>query len=1054
MKTLPRSTANWQLRYARELRGWSQKRVAEAVGTNKFMVSRWEGGVMTPSPHFREQLCGLFGKTAEELGFILPPPHQETSTTALAHHRPQSVSLPAHLFFPEREKISLGTSEELLPEQPQQTVRLLSTAHTLSPEPSSSGSTLPLLHLLTTKVSAPPAPANTVSRPRLTQQMQTAIQGPLTLLIAPAGWGKTTLLSAWHTEAHPSSPLAWVSLERGDNDPLRFWAYVLTALNALHPGVGETSLELLHASSPPPIETVLTVLLNTLNQLPTETVIVLDDYHSIEAQPIHEALTTFVEHLPVNVHLVLASRSEPPLHLARLRAQGRLSELGATNLRFTVEESTTFLTEIMGLPLEASQVAALQDRTEGWIAGLHLAALSLRAREDVAGFIDSFTGSHRYVVDYLVEEVLARQPAEVLDFLVQTCLLERLNGPLCDAVRERSDSQAWLEHVERNRLFLVALDEKRQWYRYHHLFAEVLQSRLHRLPPTVVAELHRRASHWYEQHQLFDEAVTHALAVPDLERTARLLESYARLTNFPSQFQILLGWLEKLPDAFVRTKPTLCILHAITLSLTQQLKQASARVQDAEQCLDEAMPAQQRRLFMSLIVAFRGYQTRILGDYERGVVLGQQALEQMPETEERSPLTRIFRLGTFMTTASVYMVDGMMTSEMERHVEAAVASAQGMDNLTAIMTSTSNLARFYVLQGRLRRAASTIEQATRLVSYPTGLQTLVHGADYYLILGDLLREWNQLQRAEQYLLQGIDLVREATTTHADMIMRGYLALARLQQASGKTSQALQALDAFAQMARQRGFAPVLLACGAAVQAQVALAQGNGAAAIGWAERRGLSSSDVLSYPREQEYLTLVRVYIAQGRVQPAAPFLGKALSLLERLGEDAQAKGRMRSVLEILLLRALALEARGDTVLALTMLGRALVLAEPEGYIRLFLDEGAPLLSLLRRVHRYRPAPAGYVTTLLEAFGEQMSVTLHPTSLRSSSLLKSLTGREREVLLLLLDGSSNREIAQQLILSVNTVKKHVWNICSKMGVQSRTQVIAKARFLTDLTHFS
>jgi LuxR family transcriptional regulator, maltose regulon positive regulatory protein len=886
-----------------------------------------------------------------------------------------------------------------------------------------------------------------VPRPRLTQRMHAAIRGPLTLIAAPAGWGKTTLLHAWSAEADRGAwPLAWVSLDASDNDPIRFWTYVLTALNTLHPGVGETPLAQLYASSPPPIEAVLTTLLNALIQLPTETVLVLDDYHLIEAQPIHDALTYLAEHLPPNVHLLIASRNDPLLPLARLRAQGLLTELRAPDLRFTLEETAAFLTEVMGLPLSAEQVTALQVRTEGWIAGLQLAALSLQGRDDVAGFIDAFTGNHRYVVDYLVEEVLMRQPAAVQDFLVQTCILDRLCGPLCDAVRGRDDSQARLAHLERSNLFLVALDDERRWYRYHQLFAEVLRTRLRQTQPTLVPELHRRACGWFEQHQLFDEAITHALAVPDIERAVRLIEQYAWLTNFPSKFHTLLGWLNRLPDALIRAHPILCIMQATTLMIMHQLEQASARIQDAERCLEEEMPADQRRTVLCLIAASRGNLARFVGDHERGVPLAQQALELMPEVEE-TPLIRMARQGTLVTAASTYLVDGEMTPATERFVMATVASVRDLGNLPTTLRSISNLARMRLLQGRLCQAASTIEQVRHLASEHEGLQALLNGIDYYFILGELLREWNQLERAEQLLEQGMDLDRDAVTAEAEMIMRGYVALARLQQACGRSTRGYQTLDAFARLAQQRGFAPALLARGAAVRAQLALAQDDLAAAIHWAEMSGLSASDELSYPREQEYLILVRVRIAQGRAQPTGPFLSEALGLLERLGEDAEAKGRMRSVLEVLLLRALALQVQGDLTEALAALVRALVLAEPEGFIRLFLDEGAPMVALLRQAQKHTVAPGVYVATLLEASSEPIATALDPSSLRSSSLLEALTGREREVLRLLMDGASNREIARHLVLSVNTVKKHVLNICGKLGVQSRTQAIAQARTL-------
>jgi LuxR family transcriptional regulator, maltose regulon positive regulatory protein len=957
-------------------------------------------------------------------------------------------------------KTYLGKAEELTPTRLQEAVASLlgeKTDHQEIPDvarasqaPGSAsrsvGTNTRPLSLLGTKLSIPPARPNVIVRTRLIQQLKAAMRGVLTLIIAPAGWGKTTLLTSWHTASdRDSPPLSWVSLDEGDNSPIRFWTYVIAALNIQYRDVGKSALALLYASPPPSIEIVLTELLNALSQLPAEVILVLDDYHLIEAQPIHDALTYFLEHLPPNVHLVISSRSDPLLPLARLRAHGTLSELRASNLRFTAEEATAFLTEMMGLPLSAEQVTVLQECTEGWIAGLQLAALSLQGRDDVASFINTFTGSHRYVVDYLIEEVLSRQPQAVQDFLLQTCILNRLSRPLCDAVREQHDSQQFLSYVDRSNLFLISLDDERQWYRYHHLFAEVLCHRLQQQEPEILPELHRRASRWYEQHELFDEAVTHALAVPDVENAARLIEAYAWFTNFPSQFQVLLGWLNRLPDALIRTQPSLCLMHAIMLMLTHQLDKASVRVQEAERCLQEEMPDEQRRTLMSLIAAFRANIARLFGDYERCIPLAHQALELMPERDVMS-LTRMFRPSTLTTAASTYLVDGDVTSVTERQVEATASAVRALGNLPTTMRSISNLARFHLLQGRLHQAATTIKQAIRLVPEPEGLLTLLNGADYYIILGDLLREWNQLDSAEQHLSQGMALVREAMRADAEIIMRGYVALARLQQARGDNKQALATLDTFAQVARQNGFAPILLAQTAAVRVQIELAQGNLTAAVRWAESSNLAAGDELRYPREQEYLTLARVRIAQGKAYPGTPFLDEALALLDQLGKDAESKARMSSLLEILVLRVLALQAQGDRTEALAALERALSLAEPDGYIRLFLDEGPVMIALLRQAYVRGIAP-NYISTLLAADDQQAGGNGSLSGSKSNPLMEALTAREYEVLVLLVNGASNREIADRLVLSVHTVKKHVLNICGKLGVQSRTQAIAKARTL-------
>jgi len=906
-----------------------------------------------------------------------------------------------------------------------------------SPTSSASSAGIPLLM---TKLYIPHARQNMVSRPRLTERMNAGMRGTLTLIVAPAGWGKTTLLSAWHADpSRPAQPLGWVSLDAGDNDPVRFWTYVIVALNTPYSSVDETALALLHSPQSPPIESVLTLLLNALTTRSTETVLVLDDYHLIEAQPIHDALTFLLDHLPSQLHLVIASRLDPPLPLARLRARGSLIELRTADLRFTPQEATAFLTEVMGLPLSLEEIVALESRTEGWIAGLHLVALSLQGRDDLTGFITAFAGSNRYIIDYLVEEVLARQPENVQHFLVQTCLLARLSSSLCDAVRGSDESQALLEYLERTNLFIIAFDDQRQWYRYHHLFAEVLQNRLQQTQPTEVPELHRRACGWYEQHQMFAEAVTHALAVPDVERAARLIEQQGMLLAQRGQAQMVLDWLNTLPDALVRTHPYLCIIHALVLMLTRQLEASEAHLQDAERCVRSDMPAEQAQTILGWVAAIRGTFDIFSGDLARNVTLSRQALDLLPETEV------IGRAGAIVGAARAFLVSGDVTPTTERQIAEVAASARASGNLVSILRGRTLLARLQMLQGKLHQVIATYEEAVQGVPGQGELRVVVSGPSYSFGLGDVLREWNDLDAAERLLTQGMDLLRGIPVVEAEVMTRGYMALARLQKARGESTRAFETLDAFVQTARRCRFVPLLIAHGAAIRTQLELAQGNLAAATRWAERSGLSIEDELSYPREPEYLTLVRVRIAQGREHPTGPFLSEALVLLARLLEDAEPKARMSSVIEILILRALALEVQGERAEALTALDRALTLAEPEGYMRLFIDEGAPMATLLRQAHMHDILP-GYVAHLLAAFAKA-GASLHLPDPNASPLVEALTGREREVLQLLVDGASNREIAQRLVLSVNTVKKHVFNICGKLGVQSRTQAIAKARTL-------
>jgi LuxR family transcriptional regulator, maltose regulon positive regulatory protein len=934
-------------------------------------------------------------------------------------------------------KAYLGKSEELTPARLKDVATLMSvgtTALTQEPDttkpvslpataqfsPSSSAQTA---HLLMTKFYVPPTRPRIVVRPRLMEQLNAGMRSKLTVLVAPAGYGKTTLLSAWLTDpSRPAWPFAWVSLNR------------------LHAGVGETALALLRSPQPPPIESVLTLLLNALTSVSVDTVLVLDDYHVIEAQSINDTLIFLLEHLPPHLHLVIASRVDPLLPLARLRGRGALTELRITDLRFTFEEAAAYLTELMALQLERSEVAALEARTEGWIAGLHLAALSMQGRDDIAGFIKSFTGSSRYLIDYLAEEVLLRQPEDVQHFLLHTSILDRLSNLLCDAVRGKDDSQALLAHVERANLFLIPLDDERRWYRYHHLFAEVLRNRMQQAEPVLLPELHRRASFWYEQHEMLAEAVQHALAVPDVERAADLIELRGMLYAQRGQAHMVLGWLNTLPDKLVRTRPMLCITHALVLMLSHQLEEAEARLQDAERSIKPGTSDEQVQLIMGWVAAIRATFDIFSGDIACNVALSRQALDLLPETEV------IARAGALVGAARAFLVTGDVTPATERMVIGVILPMRTSGNLLAVLRNLSLLARLQVLQGRLHQAAATYGEIVQGVTGQGELRVLVSGPSYYFGMGDLLREWNDLNAAEHQLAQGVDLVSGMRTVEAEVATRGYIALARLQQARGESAPALRTLDAFVQLAQRCHFVPHLLAQAAAARAQVELARGNELAAIRWADGSGLSAQDELSYPRELEYLTLVRVRIAQGREDRTGPFLPATLDLLERLLEDAEAKMRMRSVLEILLLRALALDAQGDRIEALVTLDRALTLAEPEGYIRLFLDEGAPVIALLRQAYAQGIAPV-YVVTLLKASGEPVTGDSYLSSSRSSSLMEPLTARECEVLRLLMDGASNREIAHHLILSVNTVKKHVLNICGKLGVQSRTQAIARARTL-------
>ncbi len=897
----------------------------------------------------------------------------------------------------------------------------------------------PLISLLATKLHIPRPRPHLVLRPHLTEQLQQGMERALTLISAPAGFGKTTLLAQWLAES--GTLAAWLSLGSEDNDSTSFLSYLIAALQTLDPQTGITALALLRTPQPPSPETVIAVLTNDLAGHEGDFALVLDDYHVIADESIQRGMTFLLEHLPPQLHLILASRADPPLPLARLRAQGQLCEVRIADLRFGAAEVSTFLQAVMGLDLPPEAIAILENRTEGWIAGLQLAALSLQGRADVSAFLAAFTGSHRYVLDYLSEEVLARQPAPVQTFLLHTSILERLSGPLCDAVREQEGSQAMLEALDKANLFVVALDDERRWYRYHHLFAEGLRRHLQQRGPALVPQLHRRASAWYEQHELPAEAVQHALAVPDVELAARLIEPIALPAAFQGQLYTVLGWLSALPKALVRTRPFLCVSYARLLLYSNQFEAAKVRLQEAEEGIREEMPAEQAQTILGGVLAVRAGIAYFSGDFPHAISLAHQAFALLPTAEvfPRASATAI--------TIRAYLINGDVTPAAEHEVAAAVALIRISGNLFATVMSICLLAQLHVLQGRLRQATATYAQVVQAVPQPEVLHTTFSSLSYYFGLGDLLRECNELEAAERHLVQGMALCNEERSLDPSMAVLGYTALARVQQARGNTREALATLDALAHLAEQRHFAPHLMTQGAAVRAQLELVQGNQAAAIRWADTSGLSTEDDdLSYSREGEYLALARVRIAQARDDPAAPFLQEVLRLLERLLQDAQAKARLDSVLHILVLRALALEAQGDRTSALSTPEHVLVLAEPEGYIRLFVDEGPPMRALLRQVHARSRVP-GYVATLLAAFGEQPLSDLPLPSAHPSALAEPLTEREREVLRLLLEGASNRQIAQRLVLSVNTVKRHVYNLCGKLGVQSRTQAIARARSL-------
>jgi len=913
--------------------------------------------------------------------------------------------------------------------------------------------------LLLTKLSVPSVRASLVPRPRLSKRIEVGTQRKLTLLSAPAGFGKTTLLSAWTSDMSSGRSVAWLSLDAADNDPARFWRYFVTAVDQLQPGSGETALALLGSPQAPPIEAVLTILLNELADPDADAVLIFDDYHLIESQAIQEALTFLIEHLPPRMHLVISTRADPPLPLARLRVRGEMTELRAADLHFTPEEAAVFLDRVMGLELSAQEIAELETRTEGWIAGLQMAALAMRDRADVPGFIEGFAGSNRYVLDYLVEEVVNQQPEEVRSFLLETSILGRMCAPLCDTVTGRPGGQATLERLEHDNLFVVPLDVERRWYRYHHLFADVLRERLCNAGVDRLAELHRRASAWFERQDLAEEAVEHALAAAKWQLATRLLVQIVPSFVFRGQFHTALAWLNTLPGTVISANPTLSVYYAGILMYTNQLEAAEIRLQEAERGVRAGVSPEEARVIRGQVAAIRAAIARISGDLALCVTLSREALDLLPEPEV-GPLK--LRAATMLNASRTFLVNGNVTRDSERLVRSVIAPLRAPGgNQYAALSSMTNLARLHMLQGRLRQARATFEEAMQVESDSAKMQQLYGGPAYYFGMGDLYREWNDLEAAQSHLEQGMELVQGTLPVDADVILFGYLNMARLQQALGDGNGGLATLEELAYLIQQRNFEAPLLARADAGKARVWLAQGDLIAAVRWAETCGLRADGQPNFLQEEEYLSLARVLTAQGQERASGHRLDEALRLLDRLLRAAEKGGRMGRVIEILVLRTLALKKRGDRGEALAALERALMLAEPEGYVRIFVDEGrlmAVLLSELLNARHKGPREAhqhtllGYVRRLLVAFESPHSGTTPPppggyASGQEQLLAEQLTAREREVLELIAEGFSNQEIAARLFIVNSTVKGYVHSIFRKLEVDSRTKAVARAHEL-------
>jgi LuxR family transcriptional regulator, maltose regulon positive regulatory protein len=892
--------------------------------------------------------------------------------------------------------------------------------------------------LLSTKLYIPPPRADGVSRQRLTEKMQIGLSQPgsLILLSGPAGFGKTTLLSQFTNQI--KGPVAWVSLDESDNDPIRFWSYVVKVCQSGRAELGESALGLLLSSQQLPVETVPSILINDLTGLDCELVLVLDDYHVIHNEAIHTAFTFLLEHQPGKLHIVVSTRVDPPWPLARFRVRNQLVEVRAQDLRFTTEETTSFLNRMMGLDLTIDDVAALEDRTEGWVAGLQLAALSMKGRSDITGFIKAFTGSHVYIAEYLAEEVLKRQPKDIQEFLLKTSLLERLNAGLCEAVTGCEDGQSVLMALKRANLFLLPLDDEQQWYRYHHLFADLLVFRLKQtLPASEIQKLHCLASYWLAQNDLLDEAIHHALMGQDHERASLLVEQVARTMMFTGRVNDLRNWLEALPGAAFDTHLYLKI-YRIWIDLLQgKMDLSELALQKMETMLRSLPPSLENDTLFKEMIVILSHWVALAGNTSRAIHLSQEALGFLPEGDLAS------RARVFSALAIAYGTEGDV-EKADAAFRECLRLAQASKNYTlaahTMMRGGIWLGYYGKLHQALRLYQSIIDmgvQAGQKVFYPAG-QGLIGLASIYL-------EWNDLESAEKTLQQGMELCIQAGL---DEVFTGYILKSRLRQAKGDLTGALEELQAL-----ERAFPRSDTFTLTIRQIQVRLAMGDIEGAshsalplIGWFNNETEHVPKKPPVVMEIVELILIRVYLALGDT-------GKALGLLDKLQTTAEPGGRFGHLIEMHLLRSLAYQKRNQgesPALAIESIGHALALAEPEGYSLLFAEAGPDLAPLLKGVMKDPEATdrvKKYTRKLLNMASRKDQPETSPIegSKLVVEMLEPLTNRELEVLGLIAAGDSNRMIAEKLVITVSAVKKHTSNIFGKLNVNSRTQAVACAR---------
>jgi len=908
--------------------------------------------------------------------------------------------------------------------------------------------------LIRTKLRLPFTRPSLVHRPRLQARIREGLCGPLTLITAPAGFGKTTLVAS--CIASCGLPIAWLSLDKDDNQAERFLNYLVAALQEADHTVGSEAAQLLAASQQAPPEAILTSLINDLDTAGGEIALVLDDYQFINSQAVHDEVAFLLEHCPKTFHLVIATRSDPSLPLSRLRARGQTVELRAAELRFTEPEAAQFLNGVMGLGLDAGSVAALEERTEGWIAGLQMAALSVRDREDVLGFVEGFSGTNRYILDYLLEEVLANQSPEIQRFLLYTSILERLTAPLCDAVlandegskREGDDgstrseslfagqSASILEYLERANLFLVPLDDERIWYRYHQLFADLLRAQLQRsLGAQGVAQLHVRASEWHGQNGSILEAIHHASIASDDARVERFIEQHYMEMVSRGEMSGMRLWKGKLSKELVYRRPWLCIYEAYSHAWFGELDEADLLLEEAEKHIRSEISAPDAHSMLGHLAYVKSRVTAMRGDIQRAIEFCLAAREYVPASN------LALQWDTRVTLGYEYFLSGDYANASQILNE-AIRSGTTTGAIIHTVVASCFMARLAAVQGLLNESYDIYQTAVQLIPEASG--HLDAKALIEVGMADVLCEWNDLEAALAHISKGLALL--PFWGKADDSALAYVTLARIHLAQANKSDALEAVEKAIQIVQTRGVFSEARNAVETAQVKLWLAQADLQAANRWAasQEERLSSDDLFRFENELTHITQARVLIAQNRPN-------KAIALLSHLEETARSAGRMGRVIEILLLEALAMREPGDSEHAILALTKCLTLAEPEGYVRVFLDEGRPMQMLLAQwlAHASAGSLRDYAIRLLSHFeAEPHAATALPGKASpAGDLVEPLSQRELEVLHLMALGRTNQEIARQLIVAPGTVKAHTASIYRKLDVANRTEAVARARQL-------